>query len=155
MILLSKQNPSKKLNRKIIPVIIGIILIGSILSYYVSTTSITPADKLTTPQDIYLVARHDPEKGFIFAIKETDDKVLYTYHQISEISVKKDQLVSIHLVNGDKDEKHDFNINEFNIHTKDLWYFEGDTSTFVANKIGTFRYYCSLHPEMSGNFTVK
>lgn len=154
MILLSKQNPSKKLNRKIIPIIIGIILVGSILGYYTSMVSTPPGDKLSTPQDIYLVARHDPEKGFIFAIKETDG-ALYTYSQISEINVKKDQLVSIHLVNGDKDEKHDFNIDEFNVHTKDLWYFEGDTSTFVANKIGTFRYYCSLHPEMNGNFTVK
>lgn len=133
MILLSKQSPSKKTRQKIILAIIGIIIIGSILGYYASNASVTSSEK-TPIQNIYLITRHDPDKGFIFAIKSTDDKSFYTYTPISEINVKKDQPVSIHLVNGDKDEKHDFNIDEFNVHTRDLWYFEGDTSTFVANK---------------------
>lgn len=154
MILLSR-NTNPKLKRRLTPVIIGIILMGLVLVYYVANTSVNTNEKQSKIKDIYLVARHDSHKGFIFTVKETDDKSLYTYEPISEIDVKKDQPVSIHLANGDKDEKHDFNIDEFNVHIRDLWYFEGDTATFVANKTGTFSYYCSLHPKMKGSFTVE
>jgi len=133
--------------------IIGIILIGSIIGYYANNQSVASSNK-TVAQDIYLVTKHDFDKGFFFAIQNTDDKSIYTYDQISEINVKYAQPISIHIINGDKDERHNFNIDEFNVHTKDLWYFEGDVATFTADKTGTFRYYCSLHPEMTGSFTI-
>jgi plastocyanin len=65
--------------------------------------------------------------------------------------------VSVHLINEDDQahEKHNINIDEFGVHTKDLGYFEGETVTFVADKAGTFEYYCSIHPEMKGTMTVE
>jgi plastocyanin len=40
------------------------------------------------------------------------------------------------------------------VHTKDLGYFQTQTVTFIADKEGTFQYYCTIHPEMKGNIVV-
>ena len=69
----------------------------------------------------------------------------------------KGGLQSMHVINEDYEthSKHNFNIDEFNVHSKDLAYFESQTITFVANKAGTFHYYCNIHPEMKGDITIK
>lgn len=69
----------------------------------------------------------------------------------------KGDLETIHVINEDytTHSVHNFNIDEFNFHTKDLGYYESQTFTIVADKVGTFRYYCSLHPEMKGEISVK
>ena len=69
----------------------------------------------------------------------------------------KGSLQSIHFINDDYDthSTHNFNIDEFGVHTRDLGYFESQTVTFVADKPGTFEYYCTLHPEMKGNITIE
>ena len=67
------------------------------------------------------------------------------------------ELVTFHVINEDDQthEKHNLNIDEFGVHTKDLGYFTSETVTFVADKAGTFKYYCSIHPEMNGTITVE
>jgi plastocyanin len=69
----------------------------------------------------------------------------------------KGGLETIHVINEDytTHSVHNFNIDEFNFHTKDLGYYESQTFTIVADKAGTFRYYCSIHPEMKGEILVK
>ena len=69
----------------------------------------------------------------------------------------KGGLQSMHVVNGDYEthSKHNFNIDEFNVHSKDLAYTQSQTVTFVADKAGTFHYYCNIHPEMKGDITIK
>jgi plastocyanin len=66
-------------------------------------------------------------------------------------------LQSMHVVNEDYEthSKHNFNIDEFNVHSKDLTYTQSQTITFVADKSGTFNYYCSIHPEMKGDIIIK
>ena len=61
------------------------------------------------------------------------------------------------MINEDIDSgsKHNINIDEFNVHSRDLGYFESQTITFVADKAGTFKYYCSIHPEMKGEIIVE
>jgi plastocyanin len=72
------------------------------------------------------------------------------------ITLNQGNTLSIHLINEDseKHSKHNLNIDEFGIHTKDLGYFQTQTVTFTANKAGTFNYYCSIPPEMTGKITV-
>ena len=75
------------------------------------------------------------------------------------IIVSKGNLVQIHLINEEKNQfgdpsKHNLNIDEFNVHTKNLGYFETDSILFLADKTGTFEYYCSIHPDMKGVMTV-
>jgi hypothetical protein len=71
--------------------------------------------------------------------------------------LKKGSLESVHLINEDYEthSKHNFNIDQFKVHTKDLGYFESQTITFIADKLGTFEYYCTIHPEMRGTVTVE
>jgi cupredoxin-like protein len=69
----------------------------------------------------------------------------------------KGGLQSMHVINEDYEthSKHNFNIDELNIHSKDLAYSESQTITFVADKPGAFHYYCNIHPEMKGDITIK
>lgn len=71
--------------------------------------------------------------------------------------LNKGELESIHVINEDYTTQslHNFNIDEFNVHTKDLGYYESQSITFVADKAGTFQYYCSIHPEMKGEITIE
>jgi len=66
-------------------------------------------------------------------------------------------LESIHISNNDitTHSQHNFNIDEFNVHTKTLNYFDTQTITFLANKKGTFHYYCTIHPQMGGEIDVQ
>lgn len=69
----------------------------------------------------------------------------------------KGDLETIHVINEDytTHSVHNLNIDEFNFHTKDLEYYESQTFTIVANEVGTFQYYCSIHPEMKGEISVE
>src|SRR3989338_4468891 len=60
----------------------------------------------------------------------------------STMSVNKGDTVKITVknVNG----THDFKIDEFNVSTRTLNTGETQTITFVADKAGTFEYYCSV-----------
>ncbi|MEW6042718.1 MAG: cupredoxin domain-containing protein [Thermoproteota archaeon] len=157
---MSKQKKqSRKWNGKAILAIIGFVLIGSTVGYSAYNSMIPANGKFPVfgvPQNIYLISKYHPQLGSIFATKSTTSgkKSLGATHTTPEIHVRKDQLASIHYINEDADSKHNLNIDEFNVHTKDLGYFETQTITFIADKSGTFRYYCSIHPQMSGNLIV-
>ncbi len=75
------------------------------------------------------------------------------------ISASKGNLIQLHLINEDRNQpnnpsKHNINIDEFDVHTKDLGYFQSESVTFVADKLGTFDYYCSIHSDMKGTITI-
>lgn len=77
----------------------------------------------------------------------------------SPISASIGNLIQIHLINEEKNEtgipsKPNLNIDEFNVHIKDLGYFQSESVTFLADKEGSFDYYCSIHPEMRGTIIV-
>ena len=76
------------------------------------------------------------------------------------LNISKGNLVSIHIINeilNGPEEKsvHNFNIDEFNVHSKDLGYFDSQSITFLADKTGAFTYHCTIHPEMKGQLIVK
>jgi plastocyanin len=74
----------------------------------------------------------------------------------SKITVNKGDTVKINFINNVG--FHDFVIDEFNAKTKQLKAGESETITFVADKSGTFEYYCSVgtHRQqgMVGTLTV-
>jgi hypothetical protein len=108
-------------------------------------------------------------------LKATHSNSGYTYVSQSSGSVKglrtnggggvtnptyafgRGELESIHFINGDYDthSQHNFNIDEFNVHTRDLGYYESQTVTFLAGEPGTYPYYCSIHPEMKGDIVIE
>lgn len=76
------------------------------------------------------------------------------------LNISKGNLVSLHIINEIKnmpDQKsiHNFNIDEFNVHSKDLGYFESQSINFLADKSGEYTYHCILHPEMKGLLIIK
>ena len=75
----------------------------------------------------------------------------------SQITVNKGDTVIIIFKN--ELGTHDWKIDEFNSATKILQSGQQETIQFVANKVGTFEYYCSIgtHRQqgMKGNLTVK
>lgn len=69
----------------------------------------------------------------------------------------KGDLESLHVINEDytTHSRHNFNIDELNVHTKDLDYFGSESVLISADRTGTFEYYCNIHPEMKGTITVE
>jgi len=72
------------------------------------------------------------------------------------MSVRKGDTVKITFTNSQG--LHDLVIDEFNVRTKQLPAGQSETITFVADKVGSFEYYCSVgtHRQMGmvGTLTV-
>lgn len=75
---------------------------------------------------------------------------------MQEIRVRQGDRVRIIFTNNEG--MHDWGVDEFNARTKQLQTGESDTVEFVADKKGTFEYYCSVnnHRQMGmvGNLIV-
>lgn len=61
---------------------------------------------------------------------------------VKEMKVKKGDTVTVNVKNNEG--FHDWVIDDFNTRTKQLKAGESATVTFVADKTGTFEYYCSV-----------
>lgn len=113
-----------------------------------------------------------PENFFLKAVKQNGKHIFASQSakggkgipslgkQSPTLQTSEGSLISIHLINEQKnttDEKssHNINIDEFNVHSNDLGYFQTQTITFLANEKGEFFYYCSIHPEMMGRIIVE
>jgi len=145
--------------------IIGIAVIAALASVggYFALGSMVPVNGTTpvfgTPTNLYILATHTTTDGYIFQEQSTRQgkKSLSTGAVDVSIHVIKGELVSIHVINEDKEtqSQQDLNIDEFNVHTKKLNYFQAQTINFIADKTGTFKYYSTIHPEMKGTIVVE
>jgi nitrite reductase (NO-forming) len=61
---------------------------------------------------------------------------------LPEIRVPLGSMVRVNLINDEG--FHDWAIDEFNAKTKQLTAAQSDSVEFIANKVGTFEYYCSV-----------
>jgi len=121
------------------------------------------ASKFDVPADItfmeFDLGKLDPN-NFIpsnSATKEfTVSAANYTF-DLTEIRVKKGDTVQLTLKNNEG--FHDWVIDEFSARTGKLQVGQEETITFVADKTGTFEYYCSVGTHramgMKGNLTVE
>ena len=163
------KNVSKKSKKKTkgttIMVILGAAVAIGILGY-VGISSMIPANSnfpvFAAPTNLYIKSLKTSDRGYIFASQSIKGGkgVPLTGTRSPTFVVNKGNLISLHLINEDKDSiegasLHNINIDEFKVHSKNLRYFEADTVTFVADKDGQFDYYCSLHPEMKGTLEVR
>ncbi len=76
---------------------------------------------------------------------------------LPEIRVKKGETVEVTFTN--EEAFHDWKIDEFNAGTAVIGAGKSETVTFVADKVGTFEYYCSVGNHrangMKGNLIVE
>ena len=144
--------------------IIGIAVIAAAASAggYFALGTMIPVNETTpvfaVPTNIYILATHDSQNGYYYEEQSTRQgkKTLSSGAIDASIHVIKGQLVALHVINEDKDtsSQQDLNIDEFNVHTKKLNYFEAQTINFIADKSGTFKYYSTIHPEMKSSLIV-
>jgi Cupredoxin-like domain len=162
-----KNRYSKRISVKQLTVL---VLAGTLISLgaYAAINSTRPTNGssplFAIPGNSFIKAVHSPGKGYLFmhqssgsskglrnlnpSIRTSDQNVLLT--------VNKGSVETIHLINEDTTHsKHNLNLDEFNVHTRDLGYFESQSVTFIADKAGTFKAYCSIHPEMTGTIVVR
>jgi cupredoxin-like protein len=164
-----KKNISttKKVSVKGISVIViaGLLIaLGAYFAINSSRPSNGTSPVIGIPGNSFIKAVHAPGKGYVFVHqssgsskglrnlsmgnRSTDQNVLMT--------VNKGSAETIHLINEDTTHsKHNLNVDEFNVHTRDLGYFESQSITFIADKAGTFKIYCTIHPEMTGSVVVR
>jgi len=144
---------------------IGIIVVIAAGGYY-AYQSLIPVN-LDYP--VFLV----PENILIKTEQAADGHYLFS-HQSSRggkqtphpgmtsptLTISKGNLVSLHIINEIKNTSeqksiHNFNIDEFNVHSKNLGYFESQSINFLADKAGQYTYHCTLHPEMKGLLIIQ
>ncbi len=136
----------------------GVAIIVGLAAYF-GMRSLIPvngnAPTLAPPINTFLKANYSPQTGWMFTSPSTNSRTNATFDSPT-IFLKYGELVSVHLINEDAATRslHNLNIDAFNVHTRNLGYFESQSITFIANKIGTFIYYCSIHPQMRGLIMV-
>ena len=160
-----KVKQSRRPNRFTIIVFSIITLIVSGVGF-VGVSAITPVNSdhivFQAPLNIYIKSMKTPEGQYHFASQSIKGGKTAPGLGASEptITVEKDSLVTLHFINEERATtnslgKHNINIDEFNVHSKDLHYFGTQSITFLADKTGIFDYYCSIHPEMRGTLVIE
>ena len=141
---------------------IGIAVVAaSLVAYFAINSSPTNggASIFTPAKNNFIVAKYYQVAGYAYVSKSTTsgEKSPGASSVNPAIHITKGSVEAIHIINEDSDSgsKHNINIDEFNVHSRDLSFFESQAITFVAYKSGTFNYYCSIHPEMKGNIIVE
>jgi len=164
--LAKQKNQPKKLGRTTIFILAGIIVIGAAGGYF-AYQSFIPVNVdypvFLSPENILIKTGKTTDGHYAFAMQSSKGgkQVPRAGGMTSPtLNVSKGNLVSIHVINeilNTPEEKsiHNLNIDEFNVHSKDLGYFESQSITFLADKSGDFVYHCTLHPEMKGILSVK
>jgi len=113
-----------------IAIVLVVILFGG---YYLSQSKNTPpATKLEVAA---------PKKAFM-ADKTFEIKGLNYTYDVKEIKVKLNDNVKINFTNTEG--FHDLKIDELGVATKQIKAGETESVEFVASKVGSFDYYCSV-----------
>ena len=158
-----KNNNKTKFFTKGTIIFIAVITAAASVGGYFALGSMVPVNGTTPvfapPTNIYIQATHTAQDGYIFEEQSTRQgkKTLSSGAVDVSIHLIKGELVSLHVINEDKDtfSLQDLHIDEFNVHTKKLSYFQAETINFIADKTGTFKYYSTIHPEMKGSIIVE
>ena len=141
------------MNKKIVGIIAGVIVVAAIVIIVSSKGSKTPdtAAPVTTAQDqttapasvssttTTVTITVDTQPSSVKEFTVVGDNFSFAP---STMKVKKGDTVKITFKNNKG--FHDFRIDEFNVATKQMGGGKQETVQFVATKTGSFEYYCSV-----------
>ena len=144
---------------------IGILVVIAVGGYY-AYQSLIPVNVdypvFLAPENILIKTEQAADGHYLFSHQSSrgGKQTPHPGMTRSTLTIPIGNLVSLHIINEIKNtpiEKsiHNFNIDEFNVHSKDLVYFDSQSINFLADKSGEFTYYCTLHPEMKGLLIIK
>lgn len=159
----SQQQSRFGMSRRRIITYAVIATVISIVGYF-GYSSMVPVNGtvpvLGAPSNHFIKASHSSNTGYYWlslssakvkGLRTSGGNIInptYTFN--------KGGLETFHIINEDFETKsdHNFNIDEFNVHTRNLGPSESQTITFLADKTGTFEYYCTIHQGMNGTITI-
>lgn len=159
-----QQASAPKSNKGLIigGVIILLVIIGGVLFFTTQTSQVsntTNTQTTVSPTEGSLVSPSAEASGAMMEGEAKTVKVTGSNFKFNpaEIRVKKGDTVKIVFTNSGG--THDFVIDEFNVRTPVIEGGETAEVEFVADKTGTFEYYCSVgqHRQMGmvGNLIVE
>jgi hypothetical protein len=162
----SKQkNQKSSIKNTVLGIGIVVAIVGSIGYFAINAMIPVNGDYpvFAAPTNVYIKTISTADGKSVFAsqsLKGGKAAGTPTGTHYPTLLVSQGNLVSLHVINEDGDALgynhfHNLNIDEFNVHSKDLNRNEAQTITFVADKQGTFEYYDSLHSEMRGKIVVQ
>lgn len=136
------------------------------LSAYLYVLSSIPVNSdhpiFAASENISIKSVYSPINGHVFANQSSKGgkNVSMGGGQELHYQIAQGNLVTIHLINEIKNEpgmpsKVDINIDEFNVHSGELGYFQTKSITFLADKKGEFTFYSKYYPEMKGTIIIK
>ena len=161
-----KSNPKSKPKFSIMKLIgIGIILVIAAGAYY-GYQSMIPVNMdhpvFLVPENILIKTGQAADGHYVFSHQSSRGGKQIVQNGMSSptLTIPSGNLITFHIINEIKNsptEKsvHNFNIDEFNVHSKDLAYFDSESITFLADKSGQFTYHCTIHPEMKGLIIIQ
>ena len=156
-----KNAKSKKFLSKWMMLGIGVAAVIVSIIAYLGIHSLVPVNGnspvFAAPTNTFVKASYSPQTGYVFTSQSTSSarRSIGIGYNSPTITLRQGELESIHIINEDTSSNHNLNIDAFKVHTKNLGYFGSQTITFIANKVGTFTYYCTIHPEMKGTVVVE
>ena len=132
----------------------GYMIVAIIALAAAGCNSTTTTPEVSTPDTSTYSDTQTPATGETMTFTVDGDNFKFS---LSEIKVNEGDTVVINFNNTGG--VHDWVLDEFNAKTKELKDGESETVTFVANKKGTFEYYCAVgqHRQMGmkGNLIVQ
>ncbi len=116
---------------------------------YVPNTATTPSSEVTTKIDANIVV----------GSKDKEFTVVGTNFAFAPSIMKVNKGDTVKIIFKNSGGTHDLKIDEFNVATNKIASGASETITFVADKTGTFEYYCSIGSHramgMKGTLTVQ
>ncbi|MFB5605086.1 MAG: cupredoxin domain-containing protein [Nitrosarchaeum sp.] len=161
---------SKKLKSKQkLPImkLVGIgILVVIVIGGYYAYQSLIPVNVdypvFLVPENILIKTATAADGHSVFSMQSSKGgkQVIHNAMTSPTITITTGNLVDLHIINEIKNTHetksvHNFNIDEFNVHSKNLGYFDSQSIKFLADKSGQYTYHCTLHPEMKGLLIIK
>lgn len=135
------------MNKSYIIVALFLVVLGVFLFMGNSKKSEAPKDLETTTPKVGVTEELPAKEEKTSAVSTTNIKEINItgdnfFFAPSGVTVKKGDTVKITFKNSNG--THDLRIDEFNVATRVLKSGESDTVQFVADKVGTFDYYCAI-----------
>ena len=129
------------MNEKVVSIIvIVIVVVGGVFLFNNKSGAPTEIDEVNIVTDQMPVPGENVDE--MVASREFTLEAKNFSFSLSEIRVKQGETVHITLKNTEG--THDWKLDEFSAATKVLQIGQEETIEFVADKVGSFEYYCSI-----------